>query len=144
MYINPHDQNYTKEDIEKVLLVIKQCVKAGRFIISQNENRQENIDFIQKYNIKLKKQIEIIMSIKVEDFCYSVKNKKKGYEFEILYVFVPQVELFNSSGDLEKIDIYIKFNIVQVSQRKQTIVISFHKRNKAIQYMFRKEIQGVK
>lgn len=50
--MNPHyNQNYTRKQIEDVLSMIKECINAGRFNIAMNENRQENIDFINEYNI---------------------------------------------------------------------------------------------
>jgi len=66
-----------------------------------------------------------------------LQNTKPGYEYEVLYVFVPQVNLFNAEGVEEKVDIYIKINIIDMSNGSRTTVISFHKRNKAITYLFR-------
>ena len=37
----------------------------------------------------------------------------------------------------EIVDIYTKFNIIDRPDGKRTIVISFHKRNKPIDYLFR-------
>ena len=49
--MNQHyNQNYTREQIDVILTMIQDCVREGRFIISKNENRQENIDFINEYN----------------------------------------------------------------------------------------------
>lgn len=136
--MNPHyNQNYTREQIEEVLNNIKDCVKRNRFTISKNENRQENIDFINEYNITDKKQKKILLEIEAIDFCYSLKNINPEFEHEILYVFVPQVELYNADGNLEMVDVYTKFNVVDLSNGKRTIVISFHKRNKDIDYLFR-------
>jgi hypothetical protein len=45
--------------------------------------------------------------------------------------------LFNFSGEEELVDIYTKFNIIDVASGKRAIVISFHKRNKPIDYLFR-------
>ncbi len=132
-----YNQNYTKEQIEAVLVKIKECVEAGRFQISMNENWRENIDFINEYNIYPQKRKEILMQISVEDFCYSLQNTKIGYEYETLYVFVPQIELFNALGEQELVDIYTKFNVIERPNRNRTVVISFHKRNKPIVYLFR-------
>lgn len=132
-----YNQNYSREQIEAILLRIKACVSSGRYIISLNERRQENIDFINEYNIRPDKQKDILMQIQVEDFCHSVQNMKPGYEYEELYVFVPQVELFNSEDELETIDVYTKFNILDLPSGSRTVVISFHKRNKPIGYLFR-------
>ena len=136
--MNPYyNQNYTREDIEKILKMIKECVLAGRYIISQNDNRQENIDFINEYNLRSDRQKSILMHISVEDFCHSLQNTNPGFTYEVLYVFVPQVELFNADGKAETVDIYIKFNLIDLPACKRTIVISFHRRNKPIDYLFR-------
>jgi hypothetical protein len=136
--MNSHyNQNYTKQEIDEILDKVKNCVYNNRYTISLNENRQENIDFINEYNIYSNKQKKILLQLKVEDFCHSLQNTKPGYEYEVLYVFVPQVNLFNAEGVEEKVDIYIKINIIDMSNGSRTIVISFHKRNKAITYLFR-------
>ena len=136
--MNSHyNQNYTKQEIDEILDKVKNCVYNNRYTISLNENRQENIDFINEYNIYSNKQKKILLQLKVEDFCHSLQNTNPGYEYEVLYVFVPQVNLFNAEGVKEKVDIYIKINIIDMSNGSRTIVISFHKRNKAITYLFR-------
>ncbi len=132
-----YNQNHSREEIETVLNEIKNCVSSGKYIIFQNDKRQENIDFINEYNIRTEKQKSILMQIKVEDFCHTLQNTNIGFEYEVLYVFVPQVKLYNSDGDLETIDIYTKFNIIDIPNGRRTIVISFHKRNKPITYLFR-------
>lgn len=138
--MNPHyNQNYSREEIKGILAKIKECVAAGKYTISLNEKRQENIDFINEYNIRSDRQKSILMQIEVEDFCHSLQNTKIGYEHEILYVFVPQVQLFNANGEEEMVDLYTKFNVLDLPFGKRTVVISFHKRNKPIDYLFRKE-----
>lgn len=132
-----YNQNYTREQIETILLKIKECVETGSFQISMNENRQDNIGFINEYNIYPKKRKEILMQILVEDFCHTLQNTNIGYEYEVLYVFVPQVELLNALGEQEQVDIYTKFNVIERPNGNRTVVISFHKRNKPIEYLFR-------
>jgi hypothetical protein len=68
-----YNQNYSREQIVAVLTAIQDCVRESRFIISKNENRQENIDFINEYNLNSKKQKEILLKIEPEDFCHSKK-----------------------------------------------------------------------
>ena len=112
--MNPHyNQHYTKEQIVLILQTIQDCVRENRFVISKNENRQENIGFINHYNLTSKMQKEILLQIKFDDFCHTLQNTNIGYEYETLYVFYPQVTLFNLD------------------------VISFHERNKPIDYLFR-------
>lgn len=105
--------------------------------IAINENRRENIQFINEYRLSTKKQKEILLSIKVTDFCHSLNNTNPGYEHEVLYVFCPQRPLFNAFGEEEFVDIYTKFNIIEYGDKKRLVTISFHKRNKPITYLFR-------
>ncbi|MBD5449241.1 MAG: hypothetical protein HDR28_03600 [Lachnospiraceae bacterium] len=136
--MNQHyNQNYTWEEIDAILAKIKACVEKNRYIISQNEHRQENIDFINEYNIRSDKQKSILMKIEADDFCHSLQNTKIGYEYEVLYVFVPQVPLINADGEEETVDVYTKFNMIDLPSGSRTVVISFHKRNKSIDYLFR-------
>lgn len=55
--MKPHyNQDYSREEIEDILAKIKACVSAGKYTISLNERRQENVDFINEYNIRSDKQ----------------------------------------------------------------------------------------
>lgn len=132
-----YNQNYTREQIVLVLQTIQDCVRESRFYISKNRNRQENLDFIKDYNLTNKRQKEILMQIEPEDFCHTLQNTKLGYEYEVLYVFCLEVMLFNFEGNEEMVDVYTKFNIIDISEGKRVVVISFHKRNKPIDYCFK-------
>lgn len=132
-----YNQNHTKAEIDVILEKIKSCVGNNKYTIALNENRQENIDFIDEYNIRCNKQKNILLQLKTEDFCHTLQNTKIGYEYEVLYVFVPQVKLFNAEGEEELVDVYTKFNIIDLPNGSRTVVISFHKRNKPIDYLFR-------
>lgn len=102
--MNPnYNQNYTREEVDAVLAKIKSCVEKNRYTISLNENRQENIDFINEYNIRSDKQKSI----------------------------------FNAEGEKETVDIYTKFNVIDLPLGSRAVIISFHKRNKPIDYLFR-------
>ncbi len=125
-------QNYTKKDIKEVLSKIHECIRKGRYTVSTNNNRKENINFIIDYNLRDKKIKEIILNIKVEDFCHALHNSHPDYDNEILWVFVPQVELSDVDGNSITADIYTKFNIISSQSSDYAIVISFHKRNKPI------------
>lgn len=132
-----HNQNYNKDDIDRILKIIKECVESNKYTISINENRQENIDFINEYNIRSDRQKSILMELKIEDFCYTLQNTKIGYKHEILYVFAPRVNLFEAQGTEVTVDMYIKINIIGTVGGDRVVVISFHRRNKPIEYLFR-------
>lgn len=136
--LSPHyNQNYTKKQVDAILQEIRECVINDNWTIAQNFNRAENIAFIQEYNITHEKQRRILLQIKVEDFCHSLRNTKPGYEKEILYVFCPQVTLYNVEDEEKNPDVYIKFNIIEFETGSRVVVISFHERNKPIIYLFR-------
>ena len=132
-----YNQDYTEEDITKILETIKECIRNNNYTIAMNENRQENINFINEYNIRSDRQKSILLQLQTDDFCYTLKNTKIGYEYEVLYVFVPQVNLYDANGIEARVDIYIKINIIDTPSGKRVAVISFHKRNKPIDYLFK-------
>ena len=132
-----YNRDYTEEDITKILETIKECIRNNNYTIAMNENRQENINFINEYNIRSDRQKSILLQLQTDDFCYTLKNTKIGYEYEVLYVFVPQVNLFDADGIEATVDIYIKINIIDMPRGNRVAVISFHKPNKPIDYLFR-------
>jgi len=136
--MNPHyNQDYTQEQVAAILESIQDCVRENRFYISKNENRQENIAFINEYNLTSNKQKAILLKIEPEDFCHTLQNTNLGFEHEVLYVFCPQVMLTNFEGIEEMVDVYTKFNVINISEGKRVVVISFHRRNKQLDYIFR-------
>ena len=132
-----YNQNYTKEEVEAILQRMQDCIRCGKYTIAKNENRQENLALIREYNLTSEKQRQILLQIEVEDFCHSLQNTKLGYEYETLYVFCPQVALFNFDNEEKLVDIYTKFNIIDMERGNRVVVISFHERNKPIDYLFR-------
>lgn len=129
--------DYSINDIENILANIKDCIKSNKYKISLNANREENTAFIREYNIYKAKQKRILLNIKTDDFCYSLNNKNTGYEYEILYVFAPIVTLYNLNGEEEVLSMYVKFNLINTSKSDFLVVISFHKLNEDIEYLFK-------
>lgn len=102
-----YNQQYTFQDIEDVLKIVKECVSQGRYSVSVNSKRQENIDFIRRYNIRDSMQRDILMRLTAKDFCHSLKNIKVEYGDEVLYVFVPTERFIDATGAEVDVDIYI-------------------------------------
>ena len=121
------NQYYTREVIDVILARIKSCIQNNRYTISLNENRRENIDFINEYNISGDKQKSILLQIKTDDFCHSLQNTEMGYEHEVLYAFVSQVQLFNAEGEAETVDVYMKFNVIHVPFGSWVVVVAVYK-----------------
>lgn len=132
------DCSCNPKEVEAILKKIKSCVRRNKYIISQNDNRKENRDFIDSYRLTTDKQKSILLNIEIRDFCYATHNKHKGFEREILYIFVPQVPLYCvGTNKLRKVDIYIKFNLIEQTSSTTVVVISFHRKNKNVEYPFR-------
>ena len=129
--------NFTSDVIKDYLDKFRKCILEGRYSISQNENRQENIDFIEDYKIDTKKEHEILLGLQFDDFCYAVENDNIDFAHEVLYIFCKQHEL-DFWGTLETVDIYIKVNMIETRRGDLfSVVVSFHKRNFEITYLFR-------
>ncbi len=122
--------NHTEDEIWDFLRKFKQMVRMKKFIISQNRNRKENREFLQKYHLSQKKQMQMLLEMQVSDFCYSVDdNNNQG---EKLYIFTKKYELDNW-GILEKVSVYIK---IAIKKEDYTVIISFHKPNRLMKKLF--------
>lgn len=134
---NDYNRDYTIDEIGETLSIIKTCVSNDNYTVSLNENRLENIDFINTYNLTPAKRKRILLGLEVEDFCYSLNNSKPGFEDEILYVFAPIVTLFEADGAEGLVSMYLKFNIINNSKGGFIVVVSFHGLNYPIDYVFK-------
>jgi hypothetical protein len=129
--------DFTEKQIKDYLVEFKKVVLSGKYTISVTDNRTENKEFIEDYNIDSNKEKEILLSLEYLDFCYVVDNIKPEYAHEKLYVFCVSRELANF-GELETVDIYIKTNLMKTRKGNDfAVVISFHKLNKKISYLFK-------
>ena len=116
----------TEVDINQYLSRMKELVQIGHYTISRNENRQANIDFIEKYRINTKKEKKILWSLTLNDFHKRLDNDNLSYPDEKLYVFIKKVTLDNW-GFLEEVELYIKMNLAQNKKGQEfLIVVSFH------------------
>jgi hypothetical protein len=148
IHMNPyHCQNYSKAQIEKLLKQFKECIRDNKFSISMNENRLDNEDFIRKYNLTRPILTALLLSIKTDDFCHSLKNTNSRFGSEDLFVFIPVFALINNENSgklrLENVDVYVKFKICCLKNcQTRAVVISFHKRKKPADYLFKKKKTG--
>ena len=130
-------KDYSEDQIKNLIESIKDCVRENRYTISLEDNKLENIQFMQEYNINEKKRINILCDLNYKDFCYGLQNLKDGEEQNNLYIFCVQRELYNIDGKKELIDIYLKFNIICNENEEYRILVSLHRRNKPITYVFK-------
>lgn len=130
-------RDYTEDQIKNLVEIIKDCVRENRYTISLEDNKMENIQFIEEYNINEKKRIDILSNLDYRDFCYGLQNLKDGVEENNLYVFCVERELYNIEDKKESIDIYLKFNVLYSQIEEYRLLVSLHKRNKPIEYFFK-------
>ncbi|GEM_PF-866793 len=130
-------KQFSSDDIKLYLDKFRKCILDGRYTISQNENRQDNIDFIEDYKINTKKEKEILLGLQFDDFCYAVENEKEEFAHEVLYIFCKRHQL-DYWGTLESVDIYIKINMVRArNDDLYSIIVSFHKKKFDVTYLFK-------
>lgn len=128
--------NYTKDGFLNTFNTIKDCIRFNRWTMEQNENRLENQEFIDNYNLTTEKIKKILMGIKIEDFCYATSHIKE--KNVLLYVFAPKVKVYEIQGGEVNVDMYIKFRLYKFRNDPAVLVtISFHKLNRNINYLFK-------
>lgn len=130
-------KDYSEEQIKNLIDIIRDCVRENRYTICLEDNKIENIQFIEEYNINEKKRVDILFYLDYKDFCYGLQNLKDGIEQNNLYVFCLQRELYNFDDKKELVDIYLKFNIICNEEEEYRTLVSLHKRNKPITYLFK-------
>lgn len=126
--------NLSIADIEEYLSIVRQAVREDRYEIERNENREENLKLSWQYMLPEEEIKKIIYSLTPLDFSEAVKNRKKRFANEILYVFGKNVSLIErDSGQEKEIEIYIKFN---KEIDNYVIVISFHEAKHPVKKYF--------
>ena len=126
--------NLSIADIEEYVSIVRQAVREDRYEIERNENREENLKLSWQYMLPEEEIKKIIYSLTPLDFSEAVKNRKKRFANEILYVFGKNVNLIErDSGQEKEIELYIKFN---KEIDNYVIVISFHEAKHPVKKYF--------
>lgn len=126
--------NLSIADIEEYLSIVRQAVREDRYEIERNENREENLKLSWQYILPEEEIKKTIYSLTPLDFSEAVKNRKKRFANEILYVFGKNVNLIErDSGQEKEIELYIKFN---KEINNYVIVISFHEARHPVKKYF--------
>lgn len=125
----------TYEEIKNYISGVKKAVRAGRYRIERNKNRQLNQELYRDYVIDEAKTKKILLDLTADDFCEVLQNEHEGFEHEALYVFGKEVTLLRRFGTgTERVSLYIKFNHLE---NRFVIVISFHKSAYPMVYAFK-------
>lgn len=120
-----------KEEVQLLLDNIKKSLnKKKSFILS---DRDKNNYFCSEYSLSSKIMKQILKNLTIYDFTKVMDNNHKEYAGEKLYLFAPKIELVNSMGKKEKIQIYLKINYVC----NTIVIISLHKCDYPLKYAFK-------
>lgn len=126
--------SYSKDDILKIVNIIKDNVRNNRFYVSNGKNRKGNEELIQEFNLTNDKIRKILLKIDVMDFCYGTHDDKDRKT--ILYVFAKDVNVYEATDAKITIKLYVKLRIVN-NKPKYIIVISLHRLKYQIDYLFK-------
>ena len=120
-----------RELFELSLVCMRECVESGNFIII---NREKNKAFISEYSLRKEQQRDMMLSLSTGDYFgfEESKNFQGGYVHKLCRGF----ELPNSFGEVQQVDVYVKFEIEHEGKEEQTVVISFHEAEHPVQYLF--------
>ena len=122
-----------KENIQLLLDQIKRTIKKKNcFVLS---DRDKNNSFCSEYSLSSKIIKKILKDLTIWDFAKIINNCHEGYVDEKLYLFAPVLELVNSNGDKEKIQIYLKINYIDICDT--IVIVSLHKCDYKLKYAFK-------
>ena len=130
-------QEYSKQEIEDVLEQIKLLISTDRFVISTGENRRKNDEFADEFNLDIRKRKNLILKIKVHDFCDCVQSPNVYKNHDDYFIFGPRFTLEDFLGDEREVQVCAKF-VLATSRTSglKTIVVSFHEAERPLSYYF--------
>jgi len=132
-----HLLGFQPDEIDDILVLMKNAVRAGRFIVSMNPNtRADNYLFLTKYNLTTADIAVLLCSLSCDEFVHAVNSTNMNYPQSILYVFVKSVVLFDATGNQNNEDVYIKFDLTQKQDGDYVVVVSIHPAKGTYQYLF--------
>lgn len=108
--------------IEEYLEIIKRLINENDKKLIIAVNRDKNLKFMIKYSLNKSIVKEMLNKLTENDFREKVINKKEKYKDEELYIFSIKEELVDFSGNINSVEIYIKFNL----KDDLVYLISFH------------------
>lgn len=125
----------TQDEINIYLDEVKEAIRNNRYRIDRNLNRQDNINLFLDYVIDETMAKDILLGLTATDFSERVRNRKPGYEHEVLYIFGKDAELLERmENSIRTVPLYIRFNKTDTCY---VIVVSMHEQKYPIKYYFK-------
>lgn len=113
-------KSYAKDILNK----IKSGIHIEMYTID-DEIREKNLEFMEKYNLNIKDVKECIYNLKEKNFKYMIKTEDLKIPSEYLYVFEIALSLENELGMSDLINIYMKLGYLNIED-EMILVVSFH------------------
>jgi len=123
---------YDRGLVELMLVQMRECVEGDNFVIL---SRTKNDEFISEYALNRRVQRTMLLGLTVDDYCGC--DESRNFAGRFVHKFCINIELRVPDGHTEKVDVYIKFEIEGENAEEQTVVISLHKSEHPVYYLFR-------
>lgn len=135
----------SEKRIDDVLQRMRCCIDRGNITFvdpSTKQERPKNLVFLQTYNIESKGRLKVLKSLTTKHFCGEILDRIKdnpAYE-ETMYVFGKRIVLETRiDRKRQSVLIYIKIQFLTLTNGNDaTLIISFHKAEEELQYMFKR------
>lgn len=128
--------HYSENDIKQSLRHMKSLVEQGKFTVSLGYTKDDNREFLDNYHLLTNDIKNLLLKIEYSDFCYTTRSINERYFGKPLYVFAPVYELYNCNDEMERIQTYVKLDIVVKENGEEVVAISFHSAHEPIAYNF--------
>ena len=119
--------------IEYILDEMIECVEQGNFVVKQTE---KNEVFAFEFSLNDESRRNMLLSLKVEDYFNS--DESRNFPGRYIHEFCPKYNLINIYGNDEQVDVYVKFEVEEEDIGKQTVVISLHRAEKEVHFVFKR------
>jgi len=119
--------------IEYILDEMIECVEQGNFVVKQTE---KNEVFAFEFSLTDESRRNMLLSLKVEDYFNS--DESRNFPGRYIHEFCPKYNLINIDGNDEQVDVYVKFEVEEEDIGKQTVVISLHRAEKEVHFVFKR------
>ena len=124
----------TRIEARRVLESLRQCVERNRYAVSRSENREENEAFIAHYQLTNERIRNLLLGIRLKDYCHPRRGFKPGDEGIHYYVFGPRAVLVTFEGIEEIVQTYVKVVIHEYLTGEFAVVVSVHWPNEELEY----------
>jgi len=119
--------------VEYILDEMIECVEQGNFVVKLTDKNEE---FAFEFSLTIEMIRNMLLTIKVEDYFNS--DESRNFPGRYIHEFCSNYNLCSLGGNVESVDVYVKFEIEEERTGKQTVVISLHRPEKQVHFPFKR------